>query len=121
MILSLNGSLAVFAAYANLLTLASFLDIEVATTRRYASHPVVKILLLYVFAYSVISDKLACLLAVALFSIVEVRQFVTDAPMTEEPPTAAAEETKPSEHVATMPVAASSVEYDYDEQSDYDS
>lgn len=79
MILSLNGTLAIFAAYANLLTLASFLDIDVATTRKYAAHPLVKVLLLYVFAYSVINDKLACLFAVALFTVIEVREFVTDA------------------------------------------
>lgn len=76
MILSLNGTLSVFAAYANLLTIASFLGIGVNTTKTYATHPLVKVLLLYVFAYSVINDKLACLFAVALFTVVEVREFV---------------------------------------------
>ena len=79
MILSLNGTLSIFAAYANLLTIATFLGIGVNTTKKYASHPFVKILLLYVFAYSVINDKLACLFAVALFTVIEVREFVTDA------------------------------------------
>lgn len=79
MILSLNGTLAIFAAYANILTIATFLDIGVNTTKKYAAHPFIKIILLYVFAYSVINDKLACLFAVALFTVVEVREFVTDA------------------------------------------
>lgn len=79
MILSLNGTLSIFAAYANILTIATFLGIGVTTTKKYAAHPLVKILLLYVFAYSVIHDKLACLFAVALFTVVEVREFVTDA------------------------------------------
>lgn len=79
MILSVNGTLSIFAAYANILTIATFLGIGVETTRRYAAHPVVKMILLYVFAYSVISDKLACLLAVALFTVVEVREFISDA------------------------------------------
>ena len=79
MILSLNGTLSIFAAYANLLTIATFLGIGVNTTKKYANHPLVKILLLYVFAYSVINDKLACLFAVALFTVVEVREFVSDA------------------------------------------
>lgn len=78
MILSLNGTLSIFAAYANILTIATFLGAPVATTRKYATHPVVKLVLLYVFAYSVIKDKLACLLAVALFTVVEAREFVTD-------------------------------------------
>lgn len=78
MILSVNGALSVFAAYANLLTIATFLDIGVNTTKKYATHPVVKLILLYVFAYSVINDKLACLFAVALFTVVEVREFITD-------------------------------------------
>jgi len=47
-------------------------------TKKYATHPVVKLILLYVFAYSVINDKLACLFAVALFTVVEVREFITD-------------------------------------------
>lgn len=79
MILSVNGTLSVFAAYANLLTIATFLGIGVNTTKKYATHPVVKLILLYVFAYSVINDKLACLFAVALFTVVEVREFITDA------------------------------------------
>lgn len=79
MILSLNGTLSIFAAYANLLTIASFLGIGVNTTKKYANHPLVKILLLYVFAYSVINDKLACLFAVALFTVIEVREFASDA------------------------------------------
>lgn len=79
MILSLYGTLSVFAAYAKILTIASFLGIGVNTTKTYATHPLVKVLLLYVFAYSVINDKLACLFAVALFTVVEVREFVQDA------------------------------------------
>jgi len=78
MLLSVNGTLSIFAAYANLLTIATFLGIGVETTKKYASHPIVKLILLYVFAYSVINDKLACLLAVALFTVVEVREFITD-------------------------------------------
>lgn len=79
MILSVNGTLSVMAAYANILTIATFLGIGVNTTKQYATHPFVKMLLLYVFAYSVINDKLACLFAVALFSVIEVREFVTEA------------------------------------------
>lgn len=79
MILSVNGTLSILAAYANILTIATFLGIGVNTTRQYATHPFVKILLLYVFAYSVINDKLACLFAVALFTVIEVREFVTEA------------------------------------------
>lgn len=79
MILSVNGTLSILAAYANILTIATFLGIGVNTTRQYATHPFVKILLLYVFAYSVINDKMACLFAVALFTVIEVREFVTEA------------------------------------------
>lgn len=79
MILSVNGTLSVLAAYANILTIATFLGIGVSTTKQYATHPLVKILLLYVFAYSVINDKLACLFAVALFTVIEAREFVTEA------------------------------------------
>lgn len=77
MIISFNGTLSIFAAYANLLTIAGFLGIGVNTTKAYANHPLVKLVLLYVFAYSVINDKLACLFAVAMFTVIEVREFVT--------------------------------------------
>ena len=78
MILSLKGTLSIAAAFVNIVTLATLLDLDISTTKSFAQHPIVKILFLYFFAFSVIPDKLACLFAVALFSIAEIKNFVTD-------------------------------------------
>lgn len=78
MILSLNGMLAVGAAYVNLIQIALFLDIDTETTRQLAKHPLMRILFLYSFAYSITPNKMACALSVALFFVFEVKNFVTD-------------------------------------------
>lgn len=78
MILSVNGLLAVGAVYVNLVQIALFLDINTETTRTLAKHPLMRILFLYSFAYSVTPNKMACALAVALFFVFEVKNFVTD-------------------------------------------
>ena len=78
MILSLNGLLAVGACYVNLIQIALFLDIDTETTRTLAKHPLMRILFLYSFAYSIIPNKKACALSVALFFVFEVKNFVSD-------------------------------------------
>lgn len=78
MILSVNGLLAVGAAYVNLIQIALFLDIDTETTRQLAKHPLMRILFLYSFAYSITPNKMACALSVALFFVFEVKNFVTD-------------------------------------------
>lgn len=83
MILSLNGLLAVGACYVNLIQIALFLDIDTETTRTLAKHPLMRILFLYSFAYSIIPNKMACALSVALFFVFEVKNFVTDVVKTE--------------------------------------
>lgn len=79
MILSLDGLLTVGAAYVNLIQIALFLDIETETTRQLAKHPLVRILFLYSFAYSITPNKMACALSVAIFFVFEVKNFITDA------------------------------------------
>ena len=78
MILSLNGILAVGAVYVNLVQIALFLDIDTQTTRQLAKHPLMRVLFLYAFAYSITPNKMACALAVALFFVFEVKNFVQD-------------------------------------------
>lgn len=78
MILSLNGLLAVGAIYVNLVQIALFLDIDTETTRQLAKHPMMRILFLYSFAYSIFPNKMACAMSVALFFIFEVKNFVQD-------------------------------------------
>lgn len=78
MILSLNGILSVGAIYVNLVQITLFLDIDTATTRQLAKHPLMRILFLYSFAYSITPNKMACALSVALFFVFEVKNFVTD-------------------------------------------
>lgn len=75
-ILSPNGLLAVGAAYVNLVQIALFLDIDTATSRDLAKHPIMRLLFLYSFAYSITPNKMACALSVALFFIFEVKNFV---------------------------------------------
>lgn len=84
MILSLNGLLAVGAVYVNLVQIALFLDIDTETTRTLAKHPLMRILFLYSFAYSVSPNKMACALSVALFFVFEVKNFVTNVVVKEE-------------------------------------
>ena len=79
MLLSLNGFLDIFAAYINTIMIANFLDLGTEITRKYAEHPAVKLLFLYTFAYSVIPRKMPCLIAVALFFVIEVHNFISDA------------------------------------------
>jgi hypothetical protein len=77
MILSLDGSLGVLSAYVNLLTLASLLGMSTETTLRFAEHPIIKALILFSFAFSVVPHTLPCLIATLLFFIFEVKNFVT--------------------------------------------
>lgn len=79
MILSLDGLLTVGAAYVNLVQIALFLDIETETTRQLAKHPLMRILFLYSFAYSITPNKMACALSVAIFFVFEVKNFISDA------------------------------------------
>lgn len=79
MILSVNGVLSVFAAYVNLITLASLLNLSTETTQRFAKFPLVKAAMLFSFAFSVIPEKMPCVMAVLLFFMFEVRNFVSDA------------------------------------------
>jgi len=54
------------------------MNIGTENTKKYSSHPVIKILFLYSFAYSVIPDKLAVLIAVGLFFTLEIQNFIVD-------------------------------------------
>lgn len=78
MILSVHGVLRVLAAYVNLITLASLLGLSTETTQRFAKFPVVKAIMLYSFAFSVIPEKVPCLIATIMFFIFEVRNFVSE-------------------------------------------
>ena len=78
MLLSPDGILKILSAFANILTAASFMNIGTENTKKYSAHPVVKILFLYSFAYSVIPDKVAVLIAVGLFFTLEIQNFVVD-------------------------------------------
>lgn len=78
MLLNANGILAVGAVYVNLVQIALFLDIDTQTTRQLAKHPIMRILFLYAFAYSISPNKMACALSVALFFVFEVKNFVQD-------------------------------------------
>jgi hypothetical protein len=79
MILSANGLLTVGAIYINLVQIALFLDIDTHTTRQLARHPLMRLLFLFSFAYSVTPNKMACALSVALFFVFEVKNFVQEA------------------------------------------
>lgn len=78
MLLSPNGLLAVASAYVNLVQIALFLDIDAETSRRIAKHPLMRVLFLYSFAYSITPNKMACALSVALFFVFEVKNFVLE-------------------------------------------
>lgn len=78
MILTLNGFLSIAAAYVNLVQIALFLDIDTETSRELAKHPLMRLLFLYSFAYSITPNKMACAVSVALFFIFEVRNFVRE-------------------------------------------
>ncbi len=79
MLLSIDGLISVIAAFVNLITIASFLDMDTTTTKLYTKIPLVKLVFLFTFAYSVIPQKVPCLMAVALFFVIEVQNFVRDA------------------------------------------
>lgn len=76
MLLSLDGILYTSAAFVNVLTIASFLGITTENTNSYVSNPIVRILFLYTFAFSVIPRKIPCLIAVAMFVSLEVQNFI---------------------------------------------
>lgn len=79
MLLSPNGILEILAAFSNILMAASFLDIGTENTRKFSGHPLVKILFLFSFGVSVVpTNKLAVLVAVGLFFVLEIKNFVTD-------------------------------------------
>lgn len=76
MIFSVNGLLSILAAYVNVFTLASVLQLSTESTRRYAQFAVVQAAMLYSFAYAVIPKKLPCLVATALFFVFEMKNAV---------------------------------------------
>jgi len=76
MLFSLDGILYTSAAFVNVLTVASFLGITTENTSTYVSNPMVRILFLYTFAFSVIPKKIPCLIAVAMFVALEVQNFI---------------------------------------------
>ncbi|ACH46856.1 unknown [Feldmannia species virus] len=78
MILSLNGLLSVAAAYVNLVQIALFLDIDTENSRTIAKHPIMRLLFLYSFAYSITPNKMACALSVAIFFVFEVKNFIVE-------------------------------------------
>ena len=78
MILSLDGLIAVAAAFVSILTVASFLDMGTENTRKYSKHPLMRVLFLYTFAYASIPQKIPCLIAVTMFFIMEVQNFISD-------------------------------------------
>ena len=84
MILSLNGFLSVAAAYVNLIQIALFLDIDTKTSRDLAKHPIMRLLFLYSFAYSITPNKMACAISVAIFFIFEVGNFVRERIISED-------------------------------------
>jgi len=78
MLLSFNSLLKVGAIYVNLVQIALFLDIDTQTTRQLAKHPYMRLAFLYAFSYSIYPDKMACALAVAIFFVFEVKNFVLE-------------------------------------------
>lgn len=78
MILSVDGILFTISAFVNALTMASFLGLGTENTIQYARHPLVRMVFLYTFAFSVVPQKVPCLIAVALFVALEVKNFVTE-------------------------------------------
>ena len=78
MILSLDGLISISAAFVSILTVASFLDMGTENTRKYSKHPIMKALFLYTFAYASIPQKIPCLIAVTMFFIMEVQNFISD-------------------------------------------
>lgn len=79
MIISVDGILSILAAYVNIFTLASVLQLSTETTRRYARFAVVQATMLYSFAYAVIPKKIPCLVATALFFMFEMKNVVGQA------------------------------------------
>lgn len=79
MVFSVNGILSILAAYVNIFTLASLLGLSTETTRRYAEFGFVQAVLLFSFAFSVIPKKFPCLVATALFFVVEMKNLVSQA------------------------------------------
>ena len=78
MILSLDGLISIVAAFVSILTVASFLDMGTENTRKYSKHPLMRVLFLYTFAYASIPQKIPCLIAVTMFFIMEVQNFISD-------------------------------------------
>ena len=78
MLSSLDGVLYTSAAFVNVLTVASFLGITTENTRAYVNNPLVRVLFLYTFAFSVIPQKIPCLIAVAIFVALEVQKFIQE-------------------------------------------
>lgn len=78
MILSLDGIIAIMSSFVSILTIASFLDLGTENTRRYTKHPFMRMLFLYSFAYASIPQKIPCLIAVTMFFIMEVQNFISD-------------------------------------------
>lgn len=78
MLLSFDGILTIIAALVNIYTVTGLLGLGTENTQRYAKHPFVRLVFLYTFAYSVIPQKIPCLVATGLFFVFEVKNFLED-------------------------------------------
>lgn len=78
MLLSFDGILSIIAALVNIYTVTGLLGLGTENTQRYAKHPIVRLVFLYSFAFSVIPQKIPCLVATGLFFIFEVKNFIEE-------------------------------------------
>lgn len=78
MILSVNGILFTMAAFTNVTTMAAFLNLTTDNIKVYTEHPIARMIFLYTFAFSVVPQKIPCLIAIAIFIALEVKNFITE-------------------------------------------
>ena len=78
MLLSLDGILSIIAALVNIYTVTGLLGLGTENTQRYAKHPFVKLIFIFCFCFSVIPQKMPCLIATGLFFVFEVRNFIEE-------------------------------------------
>ena len=76
MLASPDGLLKIMSAFANIITIAGILDMGTPNTKKYAQHPLIRLMFLFSFAYSVVPDKTAVLIAVGMFFTLEIQNFI---------------------------------------------
>jgi len=76
MLLNIDNILEIVSSIANLYTLSNIIGIGSESSKKISQIPLIRVVFIYSFAYSIFSNKTTSLIATLIFFIVEVKDFI---------------------------------------------